>query len=86
MNVRTHQSTHNLYVGEAELPLPADIRQSSGGKFISEAIALQASHLCLALVPSAGQDLPPMIGSSFIPKHSTSLPHNPLALSEMSSR
>ena len=47
------------------------------GKFISEAIAHQASHLCLALGPSVGQDLPSMIGSFFIPKHSSSFPRNP---------
>lgn len=87
-NVHTHtqEDTHlmhppaslwHVWLSEAELSLHADTRQSSGGKFISEAIAHRASHLCLALGPSVGQDLPSMIGSFFIPKHSSSFPHNP---------
>lgn len=84
---RPNHTRWRVWLSETKLSHPADIRQSSGVKFISEAIALQASHLCLALVPTAGQDLPPMIGSSFIPKHSTSFPDNPPpALSEMNSR
>lgn len=44
-------SLWHVWLSEAELSLPADIQQSSGGKFISEAIAHRASHLCLALAP-----------------------------------
>lgn len=96
MYTHTHKSTHYFNASPC-LPLTCVIVRSwavtsqwhttklGGGEFISEAIAHRASHLSPALAPSVGQDLPSVIGSFFIPKHSSSLPHNPLALSEMSS-
>lgn len=76
----THTPAHRtrmLLLPAADvLSHPADTRQSTGVKFISEAIALRASHLISrALVPTAGQDLPPVMGSSSSQKRLDFFPH-----------
>lgn len=74
----THTSTHTQEAHKTQMLLlsavdvlshPADIRQSAGDEIhFGSNRSLGFIPYTTALVPTSGQDLPPVIGSSFIPK------------------